>query len=1115
MKHLPNRANRFSSKKEVFVGRQGAIKRFRSKIATLLDDEELRSYPFMIKGIGGQGKSALGLQLLKMVRQGKIADDHYAFAAQIEFNPKTRDEIAYLIRLRNSLSKAGVTFPAFDLSVLAYFSEVYTDQQKPDLNAPYYGQMKSAVSDVGGGAIDNIVRESLKDIFEGVANSVPILGYFAKKTIYFTWDWAKDTLQKQTIDHLATLFEDGVIIRSDKLLDRLAYLLACDVNLWLENKKNKHKDKQCYGVIFLDEYERLYELGGRNAHAIDRCICDLVENMDRTLFVILTRVTPKWNWDSAWGNFFENNALNLSGLPKEDAKEMLIQHGVTNTEIIEVLTTNAMLDAEHEYLCLPRLVDLQIKHLEQLRATGSKITRSALKFNSKSLTGKLTELVQRMLREFSQEYSQAIKRLSLSSEFDLHLFLFICDKYNITVSEEHYEDFCSQSLIVENDKGNHEVLHIIAEVIRPTLSDQYCVNTQRSLFQYYEDDIIPDKKLRFVERNLNALMDAAHLKLLLDPTNYFDWLLANKKNLFKAGYHRQALELFSMGNDGTDSAKLPNPSTKRSYLIAMAECLCSGQNRNEALDVLSDLISTLTFKDYRRLISSCSRFEDALDWYNDIPQELKSSIHKKEHTWTLNRLLYLSRTKEGFGTITRLYKQLGLPEDSYTIAEHVRRAENFDDAFKIATQKKPKLLTTNIVSLLLLHAKTSEQARQVLRLLAAEHIPFDIIHFNILLNKKNHQEFAQLIEEQEEYVRGDLNIITYTSFLGQVETEDSAVRLYKRMKKIRLKPDSQFYSELFSKAEKTETVLKWMTDANVDEIKFNSYHWAKIAKVINNINDLKLVFQCLIDTKQPLMPGLYAALLSRIKELENVNFEHAVSVLFQLAETKNEKATFNLLRSLIETVDDTASMSIWISKVMALNQNFKMSHQMLIKILVNVESFDEALVWFNYCKEHDISQAHLLPSISKNVQNLDDADIMVDILLGRSENTDSALGALIKTVSRLSSISSDSLRRWLGNLPEHFRAHNAVVTQRIILATSFFHAELFAKQISNRNETLNSKCIQRLITLSSSLNELTPYLNKYLESNGDMGKEIRELIMRKFGSPVHVDGAISKTTLLE
>lgn len=1110
MKHLPNKTDRFSSKKEVFVGRQGAIKRFRSKITSLLDDEEFRSHPFMIIGIGGQGKSALGQKLLKMVKQGKIANDHYAFTAKIEFNPKTRDEIAYLIRLRNSLAKVGVTFPAFDLSILAYFSEVYTDQQKPDLYAPYYGQVKSAASDVGGGAIDNIVRESLKETFEGVANSVPILGYFAKKAIYFTFDWAKNTLQKQTIEHLDTLFENGEIIRSDKLLDRLAYLLTCDVNLWLKNKKNKHKDKQCYGVIFLDEYERLYELGERNAHAIDRCICDLVENMDRTLFVILTRVTPKWNWDSAWGNFLEATSLNLSGLPKEDAKEMMIQHGVTNPEVIEVLTTNAMLDVEHEYLCLPRLIDLQIKHLEQLRSTGSKITRSALKLNSNSLTGKLTELVQRMLREFSQEYSQAIKRLSLSGEFDRHLFLYIIGKYNITVSDAHYEDFCSQSLIVENDMGNHEVLHIIAEVIRPTLSDQYCVNTQRSLLQYYEEDIIPNKRLRFVQRNLNALMNAAHYKLLLDPTNYLDWLLANKKHLFKEGYHRQALELFSMGNDWIDTARPVNLSMKRSYLIAIAECLCSGRNRNDALDVLRDLISTLTFKDYRRLICACSRFEDALDWYNHIPQDLKSNINKTIHTWTLNRLLYLSRSKEDFDAINSLYKQLGLSEDSYTISEHVRRAENFDDAFKIATQKNLKLLTGNVVSLLLLHTETSQQARRVLRLLAAEHIPFDIIHFNILVKKENHQEFSQLIEEQEEYVRGDLNVITYTSFLSQVDTEDSAVRLYKRMRKIRLTPDSQFYSELFSKAEKTETLLIWMTDANVDEVKFNSYHWAKIAKVINNINDLKLVFQCLIDTNQPLTLGLYTSLLNRIKELENINFEHTVSVLFQLTETKNEKATFNLLRSLIETVDDTVAMSKWISEVMELSQNFKMSHQMLIKILANVESFDEALVWFNYCKENDISQAHLLPSIAKSIQNLDNANFMVSVLLERSENTESALGALIKTVSQLSSISPDSLRSWLGNLPEQFRTQNVVVTQRIILATNFFHAEQLAKPIFNRNEALSNRCIQRLITLSPSLSQLTPYLNKYLESNGGLSKIMRESIERKFGSPVSIDGAISK-----
>lgn len=303
-------------------------------------------------GVGGQGKSALSREFLRLGDEARYPeDDARRGVARVNLqDPRLRQVEEALLSIRLQLGRAfGHQFCAFDTAFARYFMStnpgIDIRARHPEL---FRGENR---------LLDDLVDWSeagVEVVAAGASFVVPglnLLYRYGARLGARTREWF-DTRGKAVLADLDQL-------SPDELLERLSTYLGADLCYLLE------KEQEARVTIILDTHENLWrgqmttdQVEGERA---DRWVRMLVQDAPGCLFVVMGRDRLRWSEiDPDWEDVIETHLL--GGLSRGDADLFLRRVPIDD----EAVRTAIVSGAES----LPFFLDLQIDLYTALREAG-------------------------------------------------------------------------------------------------------------------------------------------------------------------------------------------------------------------------------------------------------------------------------------------------------------------------------------------------------------------------------------------------------------------------------------------------------------------------------------------------------------------------------------------------------------------------------------------------------------------------------------------------------------------------------------------------------------------------------------------------------------------------
>jgi tetratricopeptide (TPR) repeat protein len=530
------------SRRQANQGRRPPLDRFVDRITPIdLFDKALSSLDgsgrniLDFHGMSGQGKSLLIRKFIESLEKDR--NSLHASYSLIDLSERTdRESWRLPVWIRNGLADQGIRFPAFDVGFELFWVEAFPEIPPPVLTHRWLQRLTSSTAAGAGDLATTIASEGLQHVIA----SVPFVGLAVARLGKLGLQWGAQKYLLMTNDALKELFYEGRLRSAVELEAHLPFLLNSDLDAYRTN----HPDARF--VVFIDEYERCLEHGGssdlQRYSPFDSMVRDIATELRGTLFVIAGREPLRWaEIDPGWREILAGAQHKLGGLPAHDAKQLLAEEGITDSELQNIMIDNASApegpdDQEPVY---PLLLDLQVQHWRNLVAMEREVDPTTLRIQSEEFEGRRTELLQRLLRDYEPPLRATLARLAVARWFDRPLFERIVRTFITGIQLDAFDVIDDLSFVRKNEGGATWNIHQgIRESLYAELSVEVKLATHRELIHYFESKIDLKDLKSIGPATIRNLREVLYHKEVTEPTTLVGWLTEIYEPLFDVNQYQ-------------------------------------------------------------------------------------------------------------------------------------------------------------------------------------------------------------------------------------------------------------------------------------------------------------------------------------------------------------------------------------------------------------------------------------------------------------------------------------------------------------------------------------------------------------------------------------------------
>lgn len=530
---------------ELFVDREEPREIFGATLDEIIADPPgFRMLTFY--GVGGQGKSALCQELLRIAKADLRKASGIAPALiDLRLN-RPKGEIHAWVTLRNAIAGAtGARFPCFDLAYADYMQLALPDTPPALLGATRLAGIGADAKESTADTASKLTTDAIQGLFGQVgdllaetAGSIPFAGPLIKRTTKWGIDKGYREYLVRNKRALENLYRDNPFPDANTIAAALPDILAHEFAL----HGRKHPEQRL--VLLIDEYENALPAGGadhlsfaeapgswdRGLRQFIQCCCsyspgnlEAEPNGAGLLLVLFGREKIRWDeLDPAWAPDLDGVQHLLLGLGDNDADEFLRRAGVAEDEVRAtiVAVSKASDPAANQAAVYPIMLDLCVQIYEDLKARGRQPTPMDFSVESSSYINKRGELLHRFLRDYDVSFRAILHRLACCREFTRALATELVRRHASAFDMAHFERLTHLSFVSPAADGDAWLIHQhIADTLLHALGEAARVETHRTLMDWFLASARPSSlktlSLAHAEALGDAMLHAARARVAL------------------------------------------------------------------------------------------------------------------------------------------------------------------------------------------------------------------------------------------------------------------------------------------------------------------------------------------------------------------------------------------------------------------------------------------------------------------------------------------------------------------------------------------------------------------------------------------------------------------------
>ncbi|MGV1825589.1 tetratricopeptide repeat protein [Agrobacterium vitis] len=556
----PIRTDQLPAATRIFVDREEPQKIFMNAAFAIPDNSVIIR---VFYGAGGQGKTALCRELMR--KTDRAVDPSYSFLRRacldLHDKPKTDPDLL-LVWIRNEFAKAGLSLPCFDLALALVWEGTRGEQPFPSLVSPWLGRSSKAAEGTIDEATNWLGSDTAKELIGEAIGEIPGLGFVFRRIGKWTIEKGKKIYLEQTREYLQELYRDDNLRPAFELSKLLPWMLAQDLNHHLkENPSDRF-------VLFIDEYERVFDQGGAGAvwtdSPFDRHVRDFLKETNGLLAVFFSRESLPWAKEADWQDDLLNNQHSLSGLADKDADTFLKAIPIDDEHIRTAIIDGARETSGPNAPVYPLMLDLQVEHWRALSAKNMALPESFV-VSAETFEGRCREIVGRVLRDYDAGIQTTLERLSVAKRFDRAAFDFVVTKFGTAVPLDSFDQISELSFVTRSSEGFLSFHKVIASVVEQLLTDEKRKSSVDALFEHYWSRAKVGTHFDLDAGKIAALFEASYLKRKQETSDYVLWLEDSTVPLKKAALYEPSRALWLEAVAIHETVHGPeHPSTGRS-----------------------------------------------------------------------------------------------------------------------------------------------------------------------------------------------------------------------------------------------------------------------------------------------------------------------------------------------------------------------------------------------------------------------------------------------------------------------------------------------------------------------------------------------------------------------
>lgn len=390
----PPRLRTIAPANRIFVDREEPKRTFETAAFAIPSDKAILR---VFYGVGGQGKTALCREFMRM--SDAAVDPAYGFLrrAVVDLHDKPKsDPDLLLVWIRNAFARSGLTFPCFDLALAIVWEGTRGEQPFPALVNPWLGRATDhakAATDEGAG----MAAEAAKGVLSETISQIPGVGPVLRRIGHWVIDQGKRAYLDRTREHLRRLYKaDGELRPINELSAELPWMLAQDFNYHVDKAPKERF------VLFVDEYERVFDQGGAGRQWVDnpfdRHMRGVVAETNGLLVVFFSRERLPWAEDPDWRADLADAQHLLGGLAEKDADTFLAAVPIDDAAIRAAIIDGAREKPDRSAPVYPLLLDLMVEHWQALAGRGD-VRADEFRLSADTFAGRCRQIVERVLRD--------------------------------------------------------------------------------------------------------------------------------------------------------------------------------------------------------------------------------------------------------------------------------------------------------------------------------------------------------------------------------------------------------------------------------------------------------------------------------------------------------------------------------------------------------------------------------------------------------------------------------------------------------------------------------------------------------------------------------------------
>jgi Tfp pilus assembly protein PilF len=512
----------------IFVDRDEPQRIFENAVFAIPAD---RAIIHIFYGVGGQGKTALCHELMR--KTDVSVEPSYSFLrrALLDLHGREKsDPDLLLVWIRNAFADAGLVLPCFDLALALMWEGARGEQPFPKLTKPWLARSTKVAEgavDEGASEIKKLLgSETATELLGEAIGEIPGVGFALKRIGNWAIDKTKRAYLKRTREQLRRLYyqegdKRGELKPPYELSALLPWMLAQDLNYHLaQNPKDRF-------VLFIDEYERVFEQGGAGArwkeNPFDNHMRALIQETNGLLALFFSRERLPWGDHPDWRDDLEGRQHLLGGLAVKDADDFLKAVPIGDEAIREAIIDGARERPDKTAAVYPLMLDLQVEHWRVLQSKGEaapdRFTIAADTFEARCI-----ELVQRVLRDYGEPLQTTLERLSVARRFDRAAFEHVVKTFGTALPLDSFDRLAGLSFVTRTDDGFLSLHNVVAEAIRELPSEEIRKTSLAALFEHFSSRAKASSHLEIIKANITALFEAAYLRQAQGLDGYAAWL---------------------------------------------------------------------------------------------------------------------------------------------------------------------------------------------------------------------------------------------------------------------------------------------------------------------------------------------------------------------------------------------------------------------------------------------------------------------------------------------------------------------------------------------------------------------------------------------------------------